>query len=116
MLPSGNDAAVTLAENFGQLLLKKRMSRSPIKSKIPTPNPEKLREGKTDPILDNQSSPIGVFVKEMNRTVISFHLKNTRFTNPHGLADKGNRSTAFDIAVMAFLSLKDFHFKAIVNK
>lgn len=87
-----------------------------MKAKITSPNPEKLREMKTDPSIDNSNSPIAVFVKEMNRTVISFHLKNTRFTNPHGLADKGNRSTAFDIAVMAFLSLKDSHFKAIVNK
>jgi len=47
----------------------------------------------------------------MNRFVKAFHLKNTKFTNPHGLADKGNRSTAFDIAQMAFNSLKDSTFK-----
>ena len=52
----------------------------------------------------------------MNRYVRQFHLKNTRFTNPHGLADKGNRSTAFDIAVMAFNCLKDLHFSTIVNR
>lgn len=60
--------------------------------------------------------PIGIFVKEMNRFVKVFHLKNTKFSNPHGLADKGNRSTAFDIAFLAFNCLKDPHFKAIVNK
>ena len=52
----------------------------------------------------------------MNRFVKAFHLKNTKFSNPHGLADKGNRSTAFDIAIMAFNSLKDSHFKTIVNR
>lgn len=52
----------------------------------------------------------------MNRFVKTFHLKNTRFSNPHGLADKGNRSTAFDIAFLAHNCLKDSHFKAIVNK
>lgn len=43
-------------------------------------------------------------------------MKNTKFSNPHGLSDKGNRSTAFDISFMAFHCLKDPHFKAIVNK
>jgi D-alanyl-D-alanine carboxypeptidase (penicillin-binding protein 5/6) len=58
-----------------------------------------------------------VFVKEMNRTAISaFHLKQTSFTNPHGLADKGNHSTAFDIAMLAFNALKDDNFRDIVNK
>jgi D-alanyl-D-alanine carboxypeptidase (penicillin-binding protein 5/6) len=52
----------------------------------------------------------------MNRHVKAFHLKQTRFTNPHGLADKGNHSTAFDIAVLAFNALKDNYFKGVVNK
>lgn len=52
----------------------------------------------------------------MNRQVKAFHLKQTRFTNPHGLADKGNHSTAFDIAILAFNALKDNHFKSVVNK
>ena len=53
----------------------------------------------------------------MNRTAISaFHLKQTSFTNPHGLADKGNHSTAFDIAMLAFNALKDDNFRDIVNK
>jgi serine-type D-Ala-D-Ala carboxypeptidase (penicillin-binding protein 5/6) len=46
----------------------------------------------------------------------TFHLKNTQFTNPHGLADKGNHSTAFDISMLAFNALKDNHFRSIVNK
>ncbi len=58
-----------------------------------------------------------VFVKEMNRTAVStFHLKSTSFTNPHGLADKGNHSTAFDIAMLAFNALKENIFKDVVNK
>ena len=53
----------------------------------------------------------------MNRTAVNgFHLKCTSFTNPHGLADKGNHSTAFDIAMLAFNALKDNHFRDIVNK
>ena len=65
---------------------------------------------------EQQVTPIAIFVKEMNRFTKSFHLKNTKFTNPHGLADRGNRSTAFDIAMLAFNALKDDNFKAIVSK
>ena len=111
MLPSGNDAANTLAENFGEIIIKQRNTKNPNRQKIQTPNPEKLREQKFDFSVDNSNQPISVFVKEMNRFVKAFHLKNTKFTNPHGLADKGNRSTAFDIAQMAFNSLKDSTFK-----
>jgi len=44
MLPSGNDAAVTLAENFGEIILKHRQIKNPNRVKLSTPNPEKLRE------------------------------------------------------------------------
>ncbi len=52
----------------------------------------------------------------MNKMAKSFHLKNTQFTNPHGLADKGTHSTAFDISMLAFNALKDSNFRSIVNK
>jgi D-alanyl-D-alanine carboxypeptidase len=56
-------------------------------------------------------------VKEMNKTAVNtFHLKCTSFTNPHGLADKGNHSTAFDIAMLAFNALKENIFRDVVNK
>ena len=117
MLPSGNDAAVTLAENFGEHIVKTRGTKSiPNRAKLSTPNPEKLRENRNDVLLENRFNPIYVFVKEMNRQVKAFHLKSTSFTNPTGLADKGNHSTAFDIAILAFNALKDHNFKAIVNK
>lgn len=52
MLPSGNDAAVTLAENFGEILLKQRSLKTGNRNKLSTPNPEKLRDTKGDIILD----------------------------------------------------------------
>ena len=48
MLPSGNDAAITLAENFGDILLKARANKNPNRAKLSTPNPEKLREPKIE--------------------------------------------------------------------
>ena len=41
------------------------------------------------------------FVKEMNKTAGKLLLKNTQFTNPSGLGDKSNRSTAEDITKLA---------------
>lgn len=67
-------------------------------------------------LAEQQVTPLAIFVKEMNRFTKSFHLKNTKFTNPHGLADRGNRSTAFDIATLAFNALKDDNLSAIVSK
>ena len=50
MLPSGNDAAITLAENFGELIIKSRGIKTiPNRANLSTPNPEKLRENRTDP-------------------------------------------------------------------
>lgn len=53
MLPSGNDAAVTLAENFGEIILKQKTQRNPGRAKMSTPNPEKLREPKAEAIFEN---------------------------------------------------------------
>jgi hypothetical protein len=43
MLPSGNDAAVTLAENFSEQL-NLRSNKSQIRVKKSAANPERLRE------------------------------------------------------------------------
>lgn len=52
MLPSGNDAAVTLAENFGEQIIKIRGIKTlPNRAKLSTPNPEKLRDQRIDPSL-----------------------------------------------------------------
>lgn len=66
--------------------------------------------------MANKTNPIKLFVKEMNKYVRYFHLKYTKFTNPHGLADKGNKSTASDIAILAFNAMKDNRFAEIVSK
>ncbi len=117
MLPSGNDAAVTLAENFGELMIKKRLNKNSNRLKLATPGHDRPREVKQSEIVaETLAMHVGIFVKEMNRYVNVFHLKSTKFSNPHGLADKGNRSTAFDIAVLAFHALKDPNFRSIVNK
>jgi hypothetical protein len=52
MLPSGNDAAMTLAENFGDHSLRQRANKNAPRAKLSTPNPEKLREAKIELIAE----------------------------------------------------------------
>jgi len=85
MLPSGNDAALTLAYGFGNIIVRKKK--------------KKVVEGA--PV-----SPVKEFVKEMNKLAKKFGLKNTYYANPHGLSEKGNRSTAADLGKLAFLALQ----------
>ena len=52
----------------------------------------------------------------MNKNALNFGLKSTYFTNPHGLKNMMNKSTASDIAKLCFQALKVEKFQEIVNK
>lgn len=41
------------------------------------------------------------FVVEMNKWASHFRLQNTKFTNPHGLGNHLNLSTANDVGLMS---------------
>lgn len=71
LLPSGNDAAVAVAEHFG---------------------PRFEPAGKED----GQSTPRERFVAEMNRAAVELGMNNTRYENPHGLPSAKHLSTAED--------------------
>ena len=73
LLPSGNDAALVLANYFGSRLL---------------------------PAGAKQSLAVRAFIKEMNCQAQKLGMLNTIFDSPHGLANSFNVSTAFDIAVL----------------
>lgn len=73
LVPSGNDAAIALAEHFGRRF-----------------DPPPRRSGETDPVAR--------FVAEMNRTAAALKLAETRYTNPNGLPEKGHVSSARDLA------------------
>jgi len=83
MLPSGNDAAICLAEYLGECI---------------------------DPTRD----PIQVFVEEMNQIAHQLGLKNTLYSNPHGLHN-GNLSTARDLCKLSAIALKQPLFRQICN-
>lgn len=79
MLPSGNDAAKTLAENLGEML-------------------------KPPGCKDTNSEH---FVKRMNFFAKQLGLQKTRFSNPHGLAHRSNRSTTRELGMIAAFLLND---------
>ena len=43
------------------------------------------------------------------------HMKNTRYTNPHGLADKANHSTASELAMLSSLAMRERFVREIVR-
>ncbi len=54
---------------------------------------------------------ICTFLEEMNRTAVELQLKGTFFDSPHGLVNWVNRSTAFDIARLSSLAMKNSKFR-----
>jgi D-alanyl-D-alanine carboxypeptidase len=72
LLPSGNDAAVALAEHFGSRF-----------------DPASQKAGQADPVTR--------FVAEMNRTAAKLKLTETKYQNPNGLPEKGHVSSARDL-------------------
>jgi D-alanyl-D-alanine carboxypeptidase (penicillin-binding protein 5/6) len=85
LLPSGNDAAVALAEHFGS----------------------RVHNGE-----GAEKAPFDVFVAAMNREAAALKMTGTRYLDPHGLGL--NKSTPRDLAVLAAAALKNDAFRAIV--
>jgi D-alanyl-D-alanine carboxypeptidase (penicillin-binding protein 5/6) len=90
LLPSGNDAAVAIAEHFG---------------------------GRLNPPLDapNETDPLRRFIAEMNRIAVDLGLKETHFINPNGLPADGHHSSARDLARLTRYALALPTFAAYVS-
>jgi D-alanyl-D-alanine carboxypeptidase (penicillin-binding protein 5/6) len=86
LLPSGNDAAVALAEHFGPRL----QSGEPAKE-----------------------DGVRLFVAEMNRQAKSLKLAETNFLDPSGLAR--NQTSARDLAVLAWHAMQNKQFREYVK-
>lgn len=89
LLPSGNDAAVALAEHFG-----------------PRCDPPATKQGHADPVAR--------FVAEMNRTAAKLKLAETKYLNPNGLPEKGHTSSARDLARLTSFALQNPLFREYV--
>ncbi|MDO4182348.1 MAG: D-alanyl-D-alanine carboxypeptidase [Coriobacteriia bacterium] len=97
MVPSGNDAAIALAEYYGQRILD--------------------ANGGTG-VLD-ATACVNAFVERMNAKAAELGMTNTKFANPHGLDDgeyEGDfGSTARDIATMVQYGMKNLLFRGVVS-
>jgi D-alanyl-D-alanine carboxypeptidase (penicillin-binding protein 5/6) len=90
LLPSGNDAAVALAEHFG-----------------PRCEPPADRPAETDPLAR--------FVAEMNRVAQRLGLKETQYRNPHGLTEKGHATSPRDLLRLAAAAWQEERFRVYVG-
>lgn len=88
LLPSGNDASVALGEHVGASL------------------------GASPP---NHQDALARFVSEMNRQAEALGLKESHFTNTHGLTAADHKSSARDLAKLASIALRDPIFAAVVS-
>ncbi|GIX03352.1 MAG: hypothetical protein KatS3mg113_0358 [Planctomycetaceae bacterium] len=89
MLPSGNDAAVALAEHLGN-------------------------ECQDSPDVADLSS-LQRFVREMNREAERLGLRHTQFRNPHGLTEEGHHTSPLDLFVLTRQALQHPQFRQIIN-
>lgn len=89
LLPSGNDAAVALAEHFGRRF-------------EPT-----TRKADDDGLAR--------FVAEMNRGAKRLEMSATRYANPNGLPEKGHSSTAGDLVRLTAAARQSPLFREIVS-
>lgn len=77
LLPSGNDAALTIAQNY--------------------------------------PGEVKAFVKKMNEKTKDLHLFGTHFSDPAGLEDSGDYTTALDLARLASAAIKNETFAKVVS-
>lgn len=64
----------------------------------------------------NVAGSVEDFVNLMNKKAAELRLKNTHFTNPEGLHDKNQYTTAYDMAKLLDYALDNGHFRAIFTK
>lgn len=88
LLPSGNDAAVALAEHFGKRF-----------------EPASPKGG---------DDALARFVSEMNRVAKRLEMSATRYRNPNGLPEKGHVSNAADLVRLTVAARKTALFREIV--
>ena len=65
-------------------------------------------------IAEHIAGSEAAFARLMNETVLRLGLRDTHFTNPHGLHDPGHYSTAYDLAAMTRYALANQYFARLV--
>ena len=62
------------------------------------------------------SGSIEQFMEEVTLFIRQFGVRDTHFTNPHGLHDNDHYTTAYDMAMIARAAMRNPHFRDIVKK
>lgn len=104
LLPSGNDAAHLLAEFMGYVL--GRAKREEFSG-------EELQL--VDLTQESTSAYVIEFVRQMNCKADELGLSLTRFSNPHGLQNAMNISTARDILTLSRHAARMHLFREVMN-
>lgn len=89
LLPSGNDAAYTIALNTGRRIAN---------------NPSLKRD-----------EAINVFVNKMNERAREIGAEHSKFINPHGFHSRLHYSTPYDMALIAREAFKNDYFRSVVK-
>lgn len=103
MLPSGNDAAYTVAEYFSNVIFEVKYK------KMPQKHQEKIRS------FAYQRHPIRFFLNEMNCYAKELGMKESYFDSPHGLMNRFNVSTVADMAKLMHVCMKIPMFRKVVS-
>lgn len=93
MLPSGNDAAVALAEHFG----------------------ERLSQLRKLSVRESGDDPLPLFVAAMNDEAERLEMLDTHFRNPHGLTAADHVSSARDLLKLAAAAVSNELFLQYVS-
>jgi len=92
LLPSGNDAAVAVAEHVGRGLIAEAATSD-----------------------SSLADPLDRFVERMNQVAAELQLSETHFQNPHGLTSAQHKTSARDLAKLARAALADERFRQLVG-
>lgn len=116
MIPSGNDAAATLAAYIDslQITVGSLESNEEIESQYEVI--EEADEAETEAPPAEDPNRILTFVDLMNRKAAELGCSNTHFVNAHGLHQEGHYSTARDMLTIAEHALKLPYFSEITSK
>ena len=109
LLPSGNDAAVALAEFFckASIIYIQKKGHS-----LKRDNIFRISLSNQDNLYDY----VSIFIKQMNKLAQLLNMSNTKFSNPHGLPDKANKSTCSDLGKLVAAAKKELVLSQIVAK
>jgi len=108
MLPSGNDAAYQIAQIGGALISMHNNDKFDINVIY---NEQRLSEY----ISKGCFNFVNIYLKRMNKMAKKILMNNSHFANPHGLSNTSNLSSAEDVAKLCTYSMKNTHFRKIVN-